>query len=61
VRQRNGGLAKNMCDRTEQRHYCGLLGYSLNKEYGELALQVGGASNEAVKYGREFFGTWTRE
>jgi hypothetical protein len=30
-------------------------------KYGDLALQVGGVSNETVKYGREFCGTWTRE
>jgi hypothetical protein len=27
----------------------------------DLALQVGGVSNETVKYVREFCGTWTRE
>jgi hypothetical protein len=30
-------------------------------KYGNLALQVGGVSNETVKYGREFCGTWTPE
>jgi hypothetical protein len=29
-------------------------------KYGDLALQVGGVSDETVKYGREFCGTWTR-
>jgi hypothetical protein len=28
-------------------------------KYGELALQVGGVSEETVKYGREFCGTLT--
>jgi hypothetical protein len=28
---------------------------------GNLALQVGGVSDETVKYGREFCGTWTQE
>jgi hypothetical protein len=28
-------------------------------KYGDLALQVGGVSNETVKYGREFCGTST--
>jgi hypothetical protein len=30
-------------------------------KYGDLALQVWRASNGQVKYGREFFGTWTQE
>jgi hypothetical protein len=30
-------------------------------KYGDLALQVGGVSNETVKYGHEFYGTRTRE
>jgi hypothetical protein len=30
-------------------------------KYGNLALQVGGVSNETVKYGREFCGTSTQE
>jgi hypothetical protein len=30
-------------------------------KYGDLALQVGGVSDETVKYGREFCGTWTGE
>jgi hypothetical protein len=29
-------------------------------KYGNLALQVGGVSNETVKYGREFCGTSTQ-
>jgi hypothetical protein len=28
-------------------------------KYGDLALQVGGVSDETVKYGREFYGTST--
>jgi hypothetical protein len=28
---------------------------------GDLALQVGGVSDETVKYGHEFCGTWTQE
>jgi hypothetical protein len=28
-------------------------------KYGDLALQVGGVSDETVKYGREFCGTST--
>jgi hypothetical protein len=30
-------------------------------KYENLALQVGGVSDEAVKYGRDFCGTWTQE
>jgi hypothetical protein len=30
-------------------------------KYGDLFLQVGGVSNEAIKYGREFYGTWNRD
>jgi hypothetical protein len=30
-------------------------------KYGDLALHVGGVSNETVKYGREFCGTSTKE
>jgi hypothetical protein len=30
-------------------------------KYGTKYLQVGGVSNETVKYGREFCGTWTQE
>jgi hypothetical protein len=30
-------------------------------KYGNLALQVGGVSNETVKYDREFCGTSTQE
>jgi hypothetical protein len=30
-------------------------------KYGNLALQVGGVSDETVKYGREFCGTSTEE
>jgi hypothetical protein len=30
-------------------------------KYGNLALQVGGVSDETVKYGREFCGTSTQE
>jgi hypothetical protein len=30
-------------------------------KYGNLALQVGGVSDETVKYGRELCGTSTRE
>jgi hypothetical protein len=30
-------------------------------KYGDLALQVGGVSDETVKYGLEFRGTWARE
>jgi hypothetical protein len=30
-------------------------------KYGDLALQVGGVSNDTVKYGREFCGTSTQE
>jgi hypothetical protein len=30
-------------------------------KYGDLALQAGGVSNETVKYGRDFCGTWTRD
>jgi hypothetical protein len=30
-------------------------------KYRDLALQVGGVSNETVKYGREFCGTSTQE
>jgi hypothetical protein len=30
-------------------------------KYRDLALQVGGVSNETVKYGREFGGTSTQE
>jgi hypothetical protein len=30
-------------------------------KYGDLALQVGGVSDETVKYGREFYGTLTQE
>jgi hypothetical protein len=30
-------------------------------KYGNLAHQVGGVSNETVKYGREFCGTSTQE
>jgi hypothetical protein len=30
-------------------------------KYGDLALQVGGVSDETVKYGREFCGTSTQE
>jgi hypothetical protein len=30
-------------------------------KYGNLTFQVGGVSNETVKYGREFFGTSTQE
>jgi hypothetical protein len=30
-------------------------------KYGNLALQVGGVSDEAVKYGREFYRTSTHE
>jgi hypothetical protein len=30
-------------------------------KYGDLALQVGGVSNETVKYGREFCGTSAEE
>jgi hypothetical protein len=30
-------------------------------QYGNLALQVGGVSNEIVKYGREFCGTSIQE
>jgi hypothetical protein len=30
-------------------------------KYGNLAFQVGGVSNETVKYGREFCGTSTQE
>jgi hypothetical protein len=32
---------------------------SIKYKYGDLALQVGGVSNETVKYGREFCGTST--
>jgi hypothetical protein len=28
-------------------------------KYGDLDLEVGGVSDEIVKYGREFCGTWT--
>jgi hypothetical protein len=30
-------------------------------KYGDLALQVGGVSNETIKYGHEFCWIWTRE
>jgi hypothetical protein len=30
-------------------------------KYGDLALQVGGVSDETVKYGREFCGTSVQE
>jgi hypothetical protein len=30
-------------------------------KYGDLALQLGGVSNERVKYGREFCGTSIQE
>jgi hypothetical protein len=30
-------------------------------KYRDLALQVGGVSNETLKYGREFCGTWSPE
>jgi hypothetical protein len=30
-------------------------------KYGDLALQVGGVSNETVKYGREFCGNSAQE
>jgi hypothetical protein len=30
-------------------------------KYGNLSIQVGGVSNETVKYGREFCGTSTQE
>jgi hypothetical protein len=34
--------------------------YTSVYSYGNLALQVGGVSNETVKYGREFCGTSTK-
>jgi hypothetical protein len=33
----------------------------LGYKYGNLALQVGGVSDETVKYGREFCGSSTQE
>jgi hypothetical protein len=30
---------------------------NVTSKYGDLALQVGGVSDEAVKEGREFYGT----
>jgi hypothetical protein len=38
-----------------------LLCTTVTTKYGDLALQVGGVSNETVKYGREFCGTSTQE
>jgi hypothetical protein len=35
----------------------GITGY----KYGNLALQVEGVSDETVKYGRDFYGIWTKE
>jgi hypothetical protein len=32
---------------------------NVTSKYGDLALQVGGVSDETVKYGREFCGTST--
>jgi hypothetical protein len=32
---------------------------NVTSKYGDLALQVGGVSDETVKYGREFCGTVT--
>jgi hypothetical protein len=32
---------------------------NVTSKYGDLALQVGGVSDETVKYGREFCGTLT--
>jgi hypothetical protein len=32
---------------------------NVSSKYGDLALQIGGVSDEIVKYGREFYGTST--
>jgi hypothetical protein len=34
---------------------------NVTSKYRDLALQVGGVSDETVKYGREFCGTSTQE
>jgi hypothetical protein len=34
---------------------------NVTSKYGDLALQIGGVSDEAVKYGREFCGTPTQD
>jgi hypothetical protein len=56
VKEREEGRGKLILTRKTQGHPVPG-GY----KYGNLALQVGGVSNETVKYGHEFCGTWTRE